>query len=285
VRFARGDVAEFGFVAGALPGHDVVCHLAGQVAVTTSVEDPAADFRANAQGTLSVLEAARAQPTPPIVLYASTNKVYGGLEGAAVREEERRYAYADGREGVSEREPLDFHSPYACSKGVGDQYALDYCRVYGVPTVVFRQSCIYGPHQLGCEDQGWLAHFAICAVLDRPITICGDGKQVRDLLHVRDLIRLYDLAIGNIERAMGRAFNTGGGPSRARSLREVIATLEEITGRPLRLSFTDWRPGDQRIYVSDTAAVRQALGWEPTVEPEEGVRELCGWVEHNRDLF
>ena len=263
---------------------DAVYHLAAQVAVTTSVEDPRLDFAVNALGTLNVLEAARLEnPRVPLV-FASTNKVYGGLEDIPIAERETRYEYADGRAGVTERDPLDFHSPYGCSKGAADQYVRDYARVFDMRTVVLRQSCIYGPRQFGIEDQGWLAWFCIAAALGRPLTLYGSGKQVRDVLHVADLIALFSLAVERIEVARGKIYNVGGGPTRALSLLEAIELLEADLGE-IDYSFAPWRPGDQMVYVSDIAKARDELGWEPRIEPPEGIRELVAWVTANVDLF
>ncbi len=273
------DVRDFEPLAEAARGADVIVHLAAQVAVTTSVEDPRTDFEVNALGTFNVLEAARLSGRRPIVLYASTNKVYGGMEDVAVVEEPTRYRYRDLPEGVPETRPLDFHSPYGCSKGTGDQYVRDYARIYGLPTVVFRQSCIYGPHQMGVEDQGWVAWFVIAAVTGRPITIYGDGKQVRDLLYIDDLLDLYDLAVERIDVAAGQVYNVGGGPSHTLSVwAEFGPLLERLVGHPIPVSYGDWRPGDQRVYVSDIRKARRELGWEPRVGVEEGIRRLYEWV-------
>lgn len=207
----QGDIREYEALTAAIGGADVVLHLASQVAVTTSVQNPREDFEINALGTFNVLEAVRHQVPQAAVLYASTNKVYGGMEGAKVELANGRYRYAEYTHGIPENYPLDFHSPYGCSKGTGDQYMLDYARIYGLKTMVFRQSCIYGQRQFGVEDQGWVAHFVIATVKNRPITIFGDGKQVRDLLHVQDLIRAYELGIQQIEAQRGEMFNVGGG--------------------------------------------------------------------------
>ncbi len=265
---------------------DVIVHLAGQTAVTTSVQKPRDDFEQNALGTFNVLEAARDATPRPIVLYASTNKVYGGMEDVAVLEEETRYAYRDFPNGIPETLPLDFHSPYGCSKGAGDQYVHDYARIYDVPTVVFRQSCIYGPRQMGVEDQGWVAWFIIAAVTGEPITIYGDGKQVRDVLFVEDLLDAYDAAIAHIDVAAGQIYNIGGGPRRTMSVwAEFEPILEDVMGRSISVSYDDWRPGDQRIYVSDIRKAKRDLGWRPQVGVEEGIRRLYEWVIANRDLW
>ena len=286
---ARADIADVrdaAALAAAARGVDVVYHLAAQVAVTTSVLDPRSDFELNALGTFNALEAARQSPSDPIFIYASTNKVYGGMEDVAVVEQSTRYAYRDLPNGVSEAQPLDFHSPYGCSKGTGDQYTRDYHRIYGLRTVVFRQSCIYGPRQFGVEDQGWLAWFAIAAQLGKPITLYGDGKQVRDVLHVDDLIDAYDAAIARIDAAAGRVYNVGGGPANTISVwREFGPLLERLLGRSIPVGTADWRPGDQKVFVSDTSRARAELGWRPRITVEQGLAQLVGWVSENRALF
>ncbi|MFQ5691481.1 MAG: SDR family NAD(P)-dependent oxidoreductase [Nitrospinota bacterium] len=264
---------------------DAVLHLAAQVAVTTSVADPRADFEINALGTLNVLEAVREAPSDPVVIYASTNKVYGGMDDVAVEERNGRYGYRDLPGGVSEDRRLDFHSPYGCSKGAADQYVRDYGRIYGLRTVVFRQSCIYGYRQFGVEDQGWVAWFTIAAVLGRPIVLYGDGKQVRDLLFIDDLVNAYELAVARPDRVSGRIYNLGGGPENVLSLLELLAMLRELTGGDVAHSFDEWRPGDQRVFVSDIGLAGRDLGWKPEVGAAEGVRRLHGWVVENRPLL
>ena len=282
----RGDVRDADAIAQAAREQDVIFHLAGQVAVTTSVTDPRRDFEDNAVGTFNTLEAARLSGRQPIFVYTSTNKVYGGMEEARIVEQPTRYAFADMPSGVSESWPLDFYSPYGCSKGAGDQYVRDYHRIYGLPTVVFRQSSIYGPRQFGIEDQGWIAFLAICAATGRPITIYGDGKQVRDILYIDDLARAFEAAVAHIDRAAGRVYNIGGGPKRTLTIwTETGPLLERLAGHPLQVRYSDWRPGDQRIYVSDIARARAELGWEPMVEPEQGVQRLWEWIQANITLF
>ena len=261
---------------------DAIIHLAGQVAVTSSVSNPREDFEVNALGTFNVLEAARQLTPKPLVIFASTNKVYGRMESVGVTEEPTRYAYKDGVTGVSETAVLDFHSPYGCSKGAADQYVRDYARIYGLPTVVFRQSCIYGPRQFGVEDQGWAAWFTIAASLGLPITIYGDGKQVRDMLHVDDLTRVYLAAIENKEVVNGLIFNIGGGPGNSLSIwSEFGLFLEQMLGRSIPVEKGDWRQGDQPIYVSDISRVKAVLGWAPSIDPSTGLRELFEWVTVN----
>ncbi len=282
----RDDIRNADAIANAARGQDVILHMAGQVAVTTSVNDPRADFEANALGTFNVLEAARAGGTQPIVMYASTNKVYGGMETARIVEAGGRYGFADMPQGVAETWPLDFHSPYGCSKGTGDQYVRDYHRIYDLPTVVFRQSAIYGPRQFGVEDQGWLAFFAICVTVGRRFTIYGDGKQVRDLLHIDDLVQAYDAAIRNIDKTAGQVYNIGGGPERSLSVwTETRPLLEGLAGKPLEVSFGDWRPGDQKVYISDIRKAQAELGWTPQIGPAAGLKTLWDWTQANKHLF
>ncbi|NOT47441.1 MAG: NAD-dependent epimerase/dehydratase family protein [Acidobacteria bacterium] len=264
---------------------EVLVHLAAQVAVTTSVTDPAEDFEINARGTFNVMEAVRTSFSKPIVLYSSTNKVYGKMDDLSVTERDGRYSYSNLHTGIPVSRPLEFYSPYGCSKGCGDQYVQDYARIYGLNTVVFRQSCIYGPHQFGIEDQGWVAWFAIRAMQGLPFTIYGDGKQVRDVLYIDDLIRAYDLAIEHIEKTSGRAYNIGGGPQNTLSLLEFVALLEEQFGKRLEFDFEDWRPGDQLVYVSDLRQAAEDFGWMPEVSSIEGVANLVDWLSLNRSLF
>jgi CDP-paratose 2-epimerase len=260
---------------------DVVLHLAAQVAVTTSVRAPREDFEINALGTLNVLEAVRVSERRPIVIYSSTNKVYGKMDDVAIDEGVHRYSYRDYPDGVAEDRPLDFYSPYGCSKGAGDQYVIDYSRIYGLRTVVFRQSCIYGPHQFGVEDQGWLAWFAIRAISELGVTVYGDGKQVRDALFVDDLIKAYDAAIASIDRVSGRAYNMGGGAENTLSLLELIGMLDERLGRRMPVAFDDWRPGDQKVFVADARKAERELGWKAQVGVEEGVDRMLAWLREN----
>jgi CDP-paratose 2-epimerase len=286
--FLKLDMRDRHGVAGAIRRHaDAarVLHLAAQVAVTTSMREPLADFEVNGLGSVHLLEALRASAPEAALLYASTNKVYGGLEHRRVAVDGDRYRYTDGPCGVSEDEPLDFHSPYGCSKGSADQYVRDYQRIYGLRTVVFRQSCIYGRRQFGVEDQGWVAWFAIAAQTGRPIAIYGDGRQVRDILFVDDLLDAFDAAFERIDRVRGRVFNVGGGPDNAISVLQLLRHLEARRGSPLRVSFHDWRPGDQRIFVSDIRRCAAELGWTPATHWEAGVSALCGWVAENLQLF
>lgn len=284
--FIEGDVRDEQALNQAIPDADVVLHLASQVAVTTSVQNPRVDFTINALGTFNALEATRLHAPEAVFIYASTNKVYGGMKQVAIIEEEERYAYADYERGIPETYPLDFHSPYGCSKGTGDQYTLDYARIYGLKSVVFRQSCIYGRRQFGVEDQGWVAHFVIAAVQGRPITIYGDGKQVRDLLHVTDLIRAYELAVERIDDVTGEAFNVGGGPDNTLSVwSEFGPLLASLKGAPVPVTYGPWRPGDQRVFVAGIDKASQRLDWQPTIAPKTGIADLYRWVVENRSLF
>jgi CDP-paratose 2-epimerase len=282
--FAREDVCGAGAVADIVKRRqfDVIIHLAAQVAVTTSVLNPRRDFEINALGTLNLLEAVRLHSPDTIVLNASTNKVYGKLDGVRVYEEESRYTLPDVTHGIGEAQPLDFHSPYGCSKGSADQYVTDYARVYGLRTVNLRQSCIYGYRQFGVEDQGWVAWFTIAHLLGRPVTIYGTGKQVRDILFVDDLVDCYLAAIERIDQVAGRSFNIGGGPANTLSLLELLEMLERLSGQPVEHDFADWRPGDQPVYVSDVRQAEALLGWGPKIDALQGVERLYDWVATNR---
>lgn len=282
----QADVRDYPSLQRAVEGHDVVFHLAGQVAVTWSVSDPREDFEINALGTLNVLEAARRNENPPIVLFTSTNKVYGGMEEVVIEEKDTRHAYVALPMGVSEAQQLDFHSPYGCSKGAADQYVRDYARIYRLRTVVMRMSCIYGPRQFGIEDQGWVAHFIISSVLGRPLTIYGDGKQVRDILYIDDLLEAFEKAVERIDVTSGQAYNIGGGPQNTISVwSEFREHLSRLLGHDVEVSHDEWRPGDQLVYISDTNKARQDLGWEPVVSVSEGIDRLFHWVVDNKHLF
>jgi CDP-paratose 2-epimerase len=286
--FERCDIRDAPSLQAAFDKHAdarAVVHLAAQVAVTTSVTDPRTDFDINALGTFNVLEAVRRSCPEAAVLYASTNKVYGALHQAEVREAGGRYQFAHHEHGISEDEALDFHSPYGCSKGAADQYVLDYARIYGLRTVSLRQSCIYGRRQFGIEDQGWVAWFTIAALLDKPISIYGDGKQVRDVLFVDDLCELYDACIENIDRVKGNAYNVGGGPENQLSLLELLADLRRRTGKPLAVTFSAIRPGDQPVFVADVRKAQRDLGWRPRTSVERGLSALVEWVAANKGLF
>lgn len=284
--FVEGDVRDYEMLMSAVVGKDIIIHLAAQVAVTSSIADPQFDFSVNAAGTFNVLEATRVCGEKPLIIYASTNKVYGEIEDIPVVEEETRYSFIDLPAGVTEKQLLDFHSPYGCSKGCGDQYVKDYSRIYDIPTVVFRQSCIYGKRQFGIEDQGWVAWFVIAAVVGKPITIYGDGKQVRDLLFIEDLMNAYDLVIERKESTKGQIFNIGGGIENSVSIwREFGPILEKIHGGDIPVKIEEWRPGDQKIYISDISKVKNYLGWSPKISVEKGLSLLYHWVAKNKELF
>lgn len=286
LKVVRGDVRNANEIKSAVHNKDIVFHLAAQVAVTTSVSDPGTDFDINASGTFNVLEAARLQSKKPIVIFSSTNKVYGGMDEVKIIEKKGQYAYGDFPYGISERMNLDFHSPYGCSKGAADQYTHDYYRIYGIPTVVLRQSCIYGPRQFGIEDQGWVAWFIIATAMGKPITVYGDGKQVRDILYVDDLIRLFERTVEKIDVAAGKIFNVGGGPKNILAVWTSFGPiLEKLFGNKIPVSFSDWRPGDQKVYISDIRLVEKVLGWRPIVGVEEGIEKLYKWVIGHKKLF
>jgi CDP-paratose 2-epimerase len=264
VTFIKEDVRNAQAVAEHVKGQDAILHLAAQVAVTTSLIDPATDFEVNAGGTLNVLEAARKHNREVPFVYASTNKVYGQL--------------GPSNDAVGEAQPIDFHSPYGCSKGAADQYVRDYARCFHMNTVVLRQSCIYGAHQYGTEDQGWVAHFVHSILKDRPLTIFGDGTQVRDLLDARDLSRLYEQVITDIDKTRGEIYNVGGGPQNQHNLLEVIEHIGRLTEKKPVYSFADWREGDQAYYVSDITKAKEKLGWEPAISFDQGLKDLVAWA-------
>ncbi|HET8748155.1 MAG TPA: SDR family NAD(P)-dependent oxidoreductase [Ramlibacter sp.] len=281
LEFVRADVRDATAVAEAVAGVQQVFHFAAQVAVTTSLENPQEDFAVNAIGTLNVLEAARARPVPPAVLMTSTNKVYGGLEDLQLSVQGQRYLPVEARvaaRGIGEDRPLDFHSPYGCSKGTADQYVIDYARSYGMTTLVFRMSCIYGPRQFGTEDQGWVAHFILRALRGERITLYGDGMQVRDVLFVDDLVDAFLLAEQHAPRLKGRAFNMGGGPGNAISLQDLLDRIEQLHGERPPVALDAWRTGDQRYYVSDTRAFQHETGWKAKVAAEAGIARLYEWL-------
>ncbi|MEN3313862.1 MAG: CDP-paratose 2-epimerase [Acidimicrobiaceae bacterium] len=281
----EGDVRDRSALRRALVGVDRVFHFAAQVAVTTSVAEPLHDFDVNLAGTVTLLEELRRLDQRPSLLFTSTNKVYGGLDDIEVHKRGERHEPRDRSwryHGVSERRPLQFCSPYGCSKGGADQYVLDYARSFGLAALVFRMSCIYGPHQQGNEDQGWVAHFLMRAMAGEPITMYGDGCQVRDILFVDDLLDAMELAMGGIDRFGGRAFNIGGGPTSTVSLLELVDTIAALEGRRPPLRFGPWRVGDQRWYVSDTRAFADATGWAPKVAVDDGVARLHGWLDAAR---
>ena len=285
VRHVTADLRQADAVETAVAQADVVFHLAAQVAVTTSLADPRTDFDVNLIGTLNVLEAARRRRTP--LIFASTNKVYGDLADIELAIQNEAWQPTEPAlrvRGVDEHRPLDFHTPYGCSKGAADQYVLDYARSYDVPTCVLRMSCIYGPRQMGTEDQGWVAHFLIRALEGAPITLYGDGRQVRDILNVADAVDAYVAAWERIEAVSGRAFNLGGGPENAVSLKGLISHIDQLIGRPTDLRFEDWWAGDQRYFVADASAAHRALGLGAPKPWRSGVSELADWLRVERRL-
>lgn len=288
-RFQKGDVRERAAVDALVRGlrPDVVFHLAGQVAMTTSIADPRLDFETNVGGGINVLEAVRAHRPHAAVVYSSTNKVYGDLECLDLVEEATRYRFADPEldaHGLAEDVPLDFASPYGCSKGAVDQYMLDYARVFGLNTVVFRHSSFYGSRQFSTFDQGWIGWFVRQAIEtlespDRePFTISGDGKQVRDVLFVSDIVDCYMGAVEAIEATRGRVFNIGGGRANSLSLLELFSILEEELGVTLRRRALPWRQSDQRVFVADVRAAERAFGWSPKIDSRTGLRKMIQWV-------
>jgi CDP-paratose 2-epimerase len=282
VRMAAMDMLDAESLREVMGKASGIFHLAAQVAVTTSLANPLRDFEVNARGTLNLLETWRSMDEPPPLLFTSTNKVYGDLSGVKLELKGRRYEPRDEqfrKAGFNEEALLKFQSPYGCSKGAASQYVLDYARTYGLPGVVFHMSCIYGPHQRGNEDQGWVAHFLIQALQGQPLTIYGDGRQVRDILFVEDLMDAFLLAQENIEELAGSAFNIGGGPVHTVSLLELLDQLEQLTGRPPEVRFENWRPGDQLYYVSDTRRFSAATGWHPKVGIRQGLGLLHDWLE------
>ena len=283
LEIVQGDIRNASAVAQATRDVSEIYLLAAQVAVTTSIDAPETDFEINAQGTLRILEAARHSPRKPFVLFTSTNKVYGSLEGVPVHAAETRYAATTPNfQGVNEHEPLDFHSPYGCSKGTADQYVRDYARIYNLPTVVFRMSCIAGPRQFGNEDQGWVAHFLYCALAGKPITVYGDGRQVRDILHVHDLVDAMFAAREHRRSTRGQIYNLGGGQTRTTSVLDLLREIQTRTGHPLNLHYKEVRPGDQPLYISNTAKLERDTGWRATRSLDQILADIRAfWTDHS----
>lgn len=285
LRVTQGDVRDAARLREAARNATEIYHFAAQVAVTTSLEDPLGDCETNVLGTLNMLEAARKSGNQPFVLFTSTNKVYGSLPNLPLRRMESRYAFAEeGRNGIDESCPLDFHSPYGCSKGAADQYVHDYARIHGLPTVVFRMSCIAGPRQLGTEDQGWVAHFLYSMMRKKLITIYGDGRQVRDVLHVHDLVRAMQLAWREREKTAGQIYNVGGGAEQALSVVEAIDLIKQLTGRHAKCEFAEARPGDQLLYITNHARLTRDTGWRPELSMETILADIATfWQDTLRD--
>jgi len=287
IKLIKGDVRDAGLITKLAADASAILHTAAQTAVTTSVVNPEPDFSVNALGTFTMLEAARKSPKKPSVVYCSTNKVYGhNVNHLEVEELETRYSFkGEDKKGISEDFSIDLceHTPYGCSKLTGDLYVQDYSYQYGIRTGVFRMSCIYGTRQFGVEDQGWVAWFSIATLMGKDITIYGDGKQVRDVLFATDLVRAYDAFLeSDIHHGV---FNTGGGADNTMSLLELLDIIEKETGKRSNLSYSDWRPSDQKVYISNTGKINKILGWKPEITPEEGVRKIINWVQENKDIF
>ena len=279
-----GDVRDSVMVDRVLRHATEVYHFAAQVAVTTSVSEPRLDFEVNVLGTLNVLEAVRRHGRRPFVLYTSTNKVYGDMAARKVIMGKNRWEYEDGN-AINEREPLDFHSPYGCSKGAADQYVRDYARIYGIPAVVFRMSCIAGARQYGTEDQGWVAHFLYSALANTPMMIYGDGRQVRDVLCVDDLLSAIDAARERLEVTAGQIYNVGGGPQNTTSLLELVERIESLTGRRLAYRMAKARPGDQKVYITEMSKLKGDTGWEPRLTITQTLERIYDFWRRNRDVF
>lgn len=287
VELIKGDIRNFSEIKDALNDVDAVIHCAAQTAVTTSVRNPLPDFQANALGTFNVLEAMRQQDVKSIV-YCSTNKVFGeNVNAIKVKEGKKRYEFSDKKfaQGIPETFPIDLceHTPYGCSKLAGDLYVQDYARLYGFKAGVFRMSCIYGTRQFGFEDQGWIAWFTIAALTGQPITIFGDGKQVRDVLFVEDLVKAYDAFLNS--KLTHEVFCIGGGIKNTLSLLELIELLEKNTGMKLNPAYSGWRPSDQKVYISNISKIEKKLNWQPKISPKEGIKRLIDWVKANKGLF
>ncbi|MBD3307230.1 NAD-dependent epimerase/dehydratase family protein [candidate division KSB3 bacterium] len=282
----KGDVRHQEALDEIVPQVDVIVHAAAQTAVTTSVVEPAQDFTTNVLGTFHLLEAARRSPVPPAIIFCSTNKVYGdNVNAVEIEQAARRYQFCPAfQQGISERFSTDLceHTPYGCSKLTGDLYMQDYAHLYGLKIGVFRMSCIYGPRQMGVEDQGWVAWFTIAALSGKPITIYGDGKQVRDVLYIDDLLEAYDAFLRSDLRH--GVYNIGGGSQHTLSLLELLDLLEASTGKRCQVQFSAWRPSDQKVYISDIAKIRNELHWSPTISPEAGVQRVVEWVRATSDL-
>jgi len=264
---------------------DLVIHEASQVAVTTSVKNPRLDFEINALGTFNVLEATRLYAPEAFFEFASTNKVYGKMQDLPVVEANGRYEYEIHQDGIDESYNLDFHSPYGCSKGAADQYVRDYSRIYGLRAVVLRQSCIYGTRQFGVTDQGWVAWFTIASIINRPITIYGNGKQARDVLWIDDLVEVYDRCYRRADQVSGEIYNVGGGPANLLSLLELLTYLKEAGVLQDDPAYADWRPGDQKVFVCNIGKISRAIDWTPKTSPRQGISRLISWASEHKPLL
>lgn len=288
--FIKDDIRNFDSLLNASKDVDMILHTAAQVAVTTSVKNPREDFEINALGTFNVLESARQNNTNPIIIFCSTNKVYGNnVNAIPIIEKEARYEFSDSKfiDGIPEDFSTDAneHTPYGSSKYAADVFMRDFSAVYGMKTVTFRCSCIYGTRQFGNEDQGWVAHFIISSILKKPIVIYGDGKQVRDILFIDDLIRAFETASKHIKKTKGQVFNAGGGPENTISILELIKILEKLTRNKISFGFDDWRPFDQKVYISNIKKAKRTFGWEPKITKEEGIKKLFDWVNSEKKSF
>lgn len=279
------DIRDLDAVKKYIKDQDLVFHIAGQVAVTKSISNPIRDFENNARGTLNILESIRKSNNDPILLFTSTNKVYGDLNRYNVILKNGKYDFEDLKDGINEFTPLDFHSPYGCSVGAADSYVKDYHRIYGMKTIVFRMSCIYGPRQFGNEDQGWIAHFIISSILNRKLKIYGDGKQVRDILFIEDLLKAMTSAIHNINKTKGEVYNIGGGSRHVISLLELVEILEDKLNRKIKLEFQDWRPGDQKVYYSNISKAKKDFNWIPEIQKKDGLHKVINWATENLKLI
>src|SRR5581483_1893048 len=284
LKITIGDVRDYELVNRVVSTATDIFNFAAQVAVTTSIDDPRHDFEVNLGGTFNILEAARLSGNRPFLLFTSTNKVYGDMRSEPLSSTRWRHEYTK-ETGTSESQPLDFHSPYGCSKGAADQYVHDYARIYDLPTVVFRMSCIAGARQFGNEDQGWVAHFLYSALQDNPLLIYGDGRQVRDVLCVDDLVRAFEAVRTNLKRTAGEIYNVGGGMGNTVSLLELLREIKEFTGRAVRYQFCPERPGDQLVYVTDYSKLHQHTGWRPRVSVRGTLERIHDWWLNHRDLF
>ncbi len=288
VHLIQGDILDQDLLEVSMKGADAVVHTAGQTAVTSSYEQPDVDFKINALGSFQVLEAARKQEKKPSIVFCSTNKVYGkNVNDIALEECGTRYQFSDKRykEGIPEEFSIDHceRSPYGCSKLAADIYMQDYASYYGLKVGVFRMSCIYGTRQFGLEDQGWLAWFSIAALLDKTINFYGDGKQVRDILFVTDLVNAFDAFIQNSEKSL--VVNMGGGEENTISLLELKEVLEQQLSKKIQVEYGDWRPNDQKVYISNINKAKKELNWSPTTSPEAGVHQLVTWIQDHLDVF